>query len=382
MTSSAPSTGATDVAVVGGGPIGLATAWRLAGAGASVTVFDPAPDRGAWRVAAGMLAPVTEVHYGEEPLLGLNLESAALYPAFCAELEDATGLSCGYRSCGTLAVAADNDDLAALRDLQAFQERLGLEVARLSSRQCRAMVPSLSPSVRGGLHVAGDHQVDPRRLVGALREACSVAGVRLVREAVVRLDSARGRVAAVVTAHDAHPCAAVVVAAGAWSGLVDGLATMVPVRPVKGQVVRLAGADPDLIGLNLRALVAGSSVYLVPRADGEVVIGATVEEKAYDPRVTAGAVHDLLRDSWSVVPELRELEVAELSAGFRPGTPDNAPLIGPAAPVGVFLATGHYRNGVLLTPVTAQAVATAVLTGRIPDVVAPFSPLRFGERAA
>jgi glycine oxidase len=376
-----PSARTSDVAVIGAGVIGLAVAWRLAQAGAAVTVFDPDPERGAWRVAAGMLAPVTEVHYGEESLLQLNLESARRYAPFCSELEELTGQSCGYRPCGTLAVAADNDDLTALVAIQEFQERLGLEVARLSRRECRAMVPSLSPGIRGGVHVAGDHQVDPRRLHTALRIACERAGVRWVAEAVVELAAHRSG-ALVRSADDSHATGTAIVAGGAWSSMLAGPAVPVSVRPVRGQVLRLHAAVPELLALNVRGLVAGRAVYLVPRSDGEIVVGATAEEKGFDHRVTAGATYELLRDSSTVVPELYELELKEVSVGFRPATPDNAPLIGPSGTDGVLLATGHYRNGVLLAPITADAIAELVANGELPRYAAPFTPLRFGDRAA
>ncbi len=374
------------VVVVGGGLIGLAAAWRLAQRGAHVTVIDPAPATAASRAAAGMLAPVTEVHYGEEPLLALNLESARRYPAFVGELEDATGGSAGYRECGTLAVALDTGDRAVLADLHAYQQRLGLEVQLLSGRECRAMEPMLAPEVRGGLYVHGDHQVDNRRLADVLTTATAAQGVRLVRqraaELVVDDDAATG-----VRLADGTVLAAdrVVLAAGPWSGQLAGLPADVvpPVRPVKGQILRLrCPPAAPLLDRTVRAVVAGSMVYLVPRADGEVVVGATAEEMGFDTTVRAGAVYELLRDAHEVVPGVTELELVEASAGLRPGSPDNAPLVGPSALPGLVLATGHYRNGVLLTPVTADAVAAAVVDGELPTEMAPFSPQRFSGATA
>ena len=366
------------VVVVGGGVIGLSIAWRAAGHGMAVTVVDPGSGEGASGVAAGMLAPVTEVHYGEEALLALNLDSSRRYPGFVAELEEASGRATGYRASGTLTVARDADDLAAVDELVAYQRGLGLAVERLRSRELRQLEPALAPGVRGGALVPGDHQVDPRRLVDALGEGCRRRGVTLRRERAVAL----GRHSVVLSGGDREAAGAVVLAAGCWSGLIDGLAPDAgAVRPVKGQILRLHGcAERPVAGHNIRGLDA----YLVPRTDGEVVVGATVEERGYDTAVTGGAVHELLRAALELVPDVGELTLAETSAGLRPGTPDNAPLIGPSGDDSVVLATGHYRNGILLAPVTADCVVELLATGQAPAVIAPFSPRRFDrtERAA
>jgi glycine oxidase len=372
-----------DVVVVGGGAIGLAVAWRAAQAGMAVTVVDRAPGRGASWAAAGMLAPVTEVHYGERQLLALNLAAAARWPSFAAELEEAAGQPVGYRPGGTLAVARDADDNAALEDLYQFQLRCGLEVERLRSRECRQLEPGLAPSIRGGVLAAGDHQVDNRALVQALVVACERAGVRLVEGRVAELAVEGGRVTGVVLAASGErlAAAAVVLAAGCWSGGVGGLAAeaLPPVRPVKGQLLYLRGpADQPLCSRNVRGL----EVYVVPRGDGRVVVGATVEEQGFDTTVTAGAVHDLLRAALELLPEVAELELAETVVGLRPGSPDNAPMLGPAGPDGLVVATGHYRNGILLTPVTADAITELLASGRVPELIAPFGPERFAGGVA
>jgi glycine oxidase len=363
--------------VVGGGVIGLGIAWRAAQAGLSVTVVDQAPGRGASWAAAGMLAPVTEVHYGERPLLGLNLAAAARWPGFAAEVEDAAGRPVGYRPAGTLAVARDSDDNAALEDLYRFQLRCGLQVERLRSRECRQLEPGLAPGVRGGVLAPGDHQVDNRALVEALLVACDRSGVRLLEGRVAELATDGDRVIGVVLGDGERLAAGVVVlAAGCWSAGLGGLAAaaVVPVRPVKGQLLYLRGpADQPLCQRNVRGL----EVYVVPRGDGRVVVGATVEEQGFDTRVTAGAVGDLLRAALELLPDVAELELAETVVGLRPGSPDNAPMLGPAGPEGLVVATGHYRNGILLTPVTADAIAGLLATGRVPDLIAPFAPGRF-----
>ncbi|MFB7027378.1 MULTISPECIES: glycine oxidase ThiO [unclassified Streptomyces] len=373
---------AFDVLVVGGGIIGLVTAWRAARRGLSTAVVDPEPGGGAARVAAGMLAAVTELHYGEETLLGLNLASAARYPAFVAELEEATGLDVGYRACGTLAVALDADDRAHLRELHALQTRCGLASEWLSGRECRRLEPMLAPGVRGGLRVDGDHQVDPRRLAAALVVACERAGVVFHRALAERLSVVRDRARGAVLAGGEELAAGqTVLAAGSLSGRLAGVPDEVlpPVRPVKGQVLRLRvpPAYAPFLSRTVRAVVRGSHVYLVPRENGELVVGATSEELGWDTTVTAGGVYELLRDAHELVPGLTELPLTETLAGLRPASPDNAPLLGPTALPGLHLATGHYRNGVLLTPVTGDVMAEALTTGALPDEARPFTPRRF-----
>ncbi|CAL9412707.1 MULTISPECIES: glycine oxidase ThiO [unclassified Streptomyces] len=372
-----------DVLVVGGGIIGLVTAWRAAQAGLATAVVDPEPGGGAARVAAGMLAAVTELHHGEQTLLGLNLASARRYPGFAAELAECTGQDLGYRRCGTLAVALDADDRAHLRELHALHQRSGLDSQWLTGRECRRLEPMLAPGVRGGLRVDGDHQIDPRRLASALLTACERAGVALHRTRAERLVVRRDRATGVVTADGGAAAAGqVVLAAGSWSGRLAGVPPEVlpPVRPVKGQVLRLAMPDrPEpFLSRTVRAVVRGSHVYLVPRESGELVIGATSEELGWDTTVTAGGVYELLRDAHELVPGLTELPLTETTAGLRPGSPDNAPLLGPTGLDGLLLATGHHRNGVLLTPVTGDAMAQVLTTGELPEEALPFTPRRFG----
>lgn len=373
---------AYDVLVVGGGIIGLVTAWRAAQAGLRTAVADPEPGGGAARVAAGMLAAVTELHYGEQMLLGLNLASAARYPEFVAELEAASGRDTGFRACGTLAVALDSDDRAHLRELHALQERSGLDSQWLSGRECRRLEPMLAPGVRGGLRVDGDHQVDPRRLATALLTACERAGVVFHRSPCERLEVARGRASGALLADGTAVSAGqVVLAAGSLSGRLAGLPEGVapPVRPVKGQVLRLTvpRAYAPFLSRTVRAVVRGQDLYLVPRENGELVVGATSEEMGWDTTVTAGGVYELLRDAHELVPGITELPLTETLAGLRPATPDNAPVLGPTALPGLLVATGHHRNGVLLTPVTGDAMAHALTTGELPEVARPFAPGRF-----
>ncbi|MFD8393437.1 glycine oxidase ThiO [Streptomyces sp. NPDC059680] len=372
----------SDVLVIGGGIIGLVTAWRAAQRGLATAVVDPEPGGGAARVAAGMLAAVTELHYGEEQLLALNLESARRYPDFAAELTELTGHDLGYRRCGTLQVALDADDRAHLRELHAFQRRCGLESEWLSGRECRRLEPMLAPGVRGGLRVDGDHQIDPRRLAAALVAACERAGVVFHRAWADRLDAVRDRATGVTLADGTGLRAEqVVLAAGSMSGRLAGVpeALLPPVRPVKGQVLRLTVPRryAPFLSRTVRAIVRGGHVYLVPRENGELVVGATSEELGWDTTVTAGGVYELLRDAHELVPGITELPLTETRAGLRPGSPDNAPLLGPSGLDGLVLATGHYRNGVLLTPVTGDAMAEVLAGGRLPEEARPFTPRRF-----
>ncbi|MEV8290046.1 glycine oxidase ThiO [Streptomyces niveus] len=381
----------TDVLVVGGGIIGLVTAWRAAQRGLGVAVVDPEPGGGAALVAAGMLAAVSELDHGEQTLLGLNIASARLYPDFVAELESVTGRDTGYRACGTLAVALDSDDRAQLRELHALQRRSGLESEWLTGRECRRLEPMLAPGVRGGLRVDGDHQIDPRRLAAALVTACERTGVVFHRAWAERLRVVGDRAAGVTLAGGPERGAEldagqVVIAGGSLSGRLAGVPddVVAPVRPVKGQVLRLTVPRPyaPFLSRTLRAEVRGSHIYLVPRENGELVLGATSEELGWDTTVTAGGVYELLRDAHELLPGITELPLTETRAGLRPTSPDNAPLLGPTALPGLHLATGHHRNGVLLTPVTGQVMATVLTTGELPDDARPFAPGRFSPAAS
>lgn len=382
---SAVHAGPQDVLVIGGGVAGLSVAWRAARRGLRVAVADERPGGGAARVAAGMLAPVSEVQYAEQELLRLNLAAVDYYPEFITELEELTGRTVGYRRCGALAVAFDADDRAELRELHTFQERLGLDSAWLAARATRQLEPMLAPTVRGGLLVEGDHQVDGRRLLAALLDACTRQGVRWHEQSVTELLHAGGQDSDVtgVRLADGTEVAAgqTVLACGAYSGSVGGLddAFLPPVRPVKGQVLRLRVPRRyrPLLSRIVRAVVRGTHLYLVPRLDGELVVGATSEEQGFDQEVTAGGVYQLLRDAHTLLPTLGELPLDECCAGLRPGTPDNAPLLGPSELAGLVLATGQHRNGVLLSPLTGELLAELLSTGQTPAGLLPFSPSRF-----
>jgi glycine oxidase len=368
-----------DVAIVGGGVIGLAVAWRARAKGLSVTVLDRGElGRGTSHVAAGMLAPVAEVEFGDagQAALELGLRSAELWPGFAAELERCSGTEVGLRRTGTLVLARDEDEARELERQIAFRESLGLRTTRLRGSDARALEPSLAPTVRLALEAADDHSVDPRLVLAALRRACEARGVRLREHApVARIecdgeggDGEGTRVTGVeLEGGELLASRQVVIAAGPWSGGLEGLPARarVPVRPVKGQLLRLR--DPAGPGL-LERVVRFEDGYLVPRADGRYVLGATVEERGFERHATAGGVYELLRDAHELVPGVSELQIEELCVGLRPGTPDNLPVLGPGVIDGLTWATGHYRNGILLAPLTAELVAGA-LAGESP---APF----------
>jgi glycine oxidase len=384
-----------DVIVVGGGVIGIAIAWRAARAGREVLLVDPDsidpssmdPHSGDPRtsdkaslVAAGMLGPVSESVFGEQDLLNLNLHAIDRFPSFNAELETATGMMTGLRTEGTLAVAYDSGDLAALDRLTDFRHSIGLQAERLDARECRRREPFLAPSTRGGVLAAGDLSVDNRRYLAALRAAAAAAGVKAINGKVIEVTGTRANTnTRTLTARN------VVVSAGHATRAIDGVPDEVrkAIRPVKGQILRLRhpGNMPNILNRTVRAIVQGHDLYLVPRTDGELVVGATQEERD-DRDVTAGAVHDLLRDATTAVPAVSELVFAEASAGLRPGTSDNGPIVGRAAEGGPLIAAGHYRNGILLSAATADAV-TALLAGSDPHSAwQPFNPGRFRKITA
>jgi len=350
------------VVVVGGGIIGMAIAWRARRRGMTVTLLErDGAGEATSHVAAGMLAPVVEVEFGEagRRLLELGLRSLGLWPAFAMDLESSTGTSVGLLRTGTLLIARDEDEARELERQLAFRRSLGLEVARLRASEAREREPALAPTLRLALEAPDDHSVDPRLVLAALRSACDSAGVQLrehAQVASVELDGAGAR-ATGVRLQDGERVAAgnVVLAAGPWSEQIEGLPADagVRVRPVKGQIVRLR--DPAGPGL-LRRVVRFDGGYVVPREDGRYVLGATVEERGFELEPTAGGVYELLREAHELVPGISELEIEELSVGLRPGTPDNGPVIGRADVEGVIWATGHYRNGILLAPLTAELV--------------------------
>ena len=372
------------VLIIGGGAIGLAIGWRLARAGCSVGVFDRGRvgHSASW-ASAGMLSPLSEAQFEEEALLRLGLKAMEVYPDFVRELEAETGCCVGYRRDGVLMVGITQDDLEYLKFRYRYQRDLGLPVTYLSGAEAREKEPHLSAQVSAAVWCPGDHQVDNRQLIVALKRGVETAGGDIFERAEVDELLVDGtRVRGLRTRDEVHTGDTVVLASGCWSRLLPGLPDCAkpPVRPVRGQIARL-GMTPEL-ALNTMvwySRVATSAVaYLVPKNNGHLVLGATSEEMGFDADVTAGGMFELLRAAWEVVPGIYDLPIVESMAGLRPGSRDDAPILGQTPVEGLIMATGHYRKGILLTPLTALAIAEVILEGRTPEIIRPFGIDRFG----
>lgn len=370
------------VAIIGGGVIGLSIGWRLAQAMCPVEIFERGEaGKGASWAAAGMLAAGVETEPGELALHALNRASQLGWPRFAAELEASTGQSVELRQEGTLMVALNRDDAAQLRYSYDFQRDHGIALDWLSGAQARQREPFLHPNLAAAVFCADDHQVENRKLVRALRAAFLAAGGKLHEHVGVELiESAGGKITGLRLEQARVEADVVVLAAGAWSGEIQGLPSLArpPVRPIKGQMLALR---MDASAPLLRHVVWTPRVYLVPRADGRLIVGATSEERGFDGNLTAGGVFSLLEGAWRALPGVEELPIDEMWVGFRPGSRDDAPILGPGDLAGLVYATGHHRNGILLTPVTANALADYILTGEIAEVIRPFAIARFAGSA-
>lgn len=372
------------VLIVGGGAIGLAIGWRLARAGCAVALFDRGHvgHSASW-ASAGMLSPLSEVQFEEEDLLHLGLKGLAVYPEFVGELEAETGCCVGYRRDGVLLVGITQDDLEYLKFRYRYQRDLGLSVSYLSGDEAREKERHLSAQVSAAVWCPGDHQVDNRRLVMALKKGFVAAGGEVFEEmAVDELLIDGTQVRGVRVDEEVFEGDTVVLASGCWSRLIPGLPDCAkpPVRPVRGQIVRLAMTEDFALNTMVwYSRVATSTVaYLVPKDNGHLVLGATSEEMGFDEDVTAGGMFELLRAAWEVVPGVYDLPLVESAAGLRPGSRDDAPILGETPIEGLIMATGHYRKGILLMPLTALSIAEVILERRIPTLIRPFGIDRFG----
>lgn len=370
-------------AIVGGGVCGLGIGWRLAAAGAETVVVDSGrAGRGATWAAAGMLAPQAEAEHGEESLLPLLLESRAMWADFARELEAVSGIDVGYRTEGTIVVALDRDDRECLEQRFEYLSGLGLDIEWLTGRAARKREPGLAPAVTGAIYSPLDHQVDNRAVIEALRAAYLAAGGMLIEDTPVeRIVTRGGRATGIRLADREIAAEAVILTAGAWSRLVDGIPEPArpPVRPLKGQMIAV---QMDPAAPLVDHVVWGPDIYMVPRRDGRLVVGATVEEMGFDTQMTAGGLYELTRHAWETLPGIYDLPVVESWAGLRPASRDDAPILGQSAVDGLVMATGHHRNGILLAPMTANAIAELVLTGAAPEAIRPFSPARFAAPVA
>ena len=371
------------VIIVGGGVIGLGIGWQLAKAGCIVSIYerDRAGRAASW-AAAGMLAPHAEVHFEERNLLKLGVQSCRMYPEWVAELETDSQMSVGYRAEGTLIVGVDRDDARELEHLYESQHLLDLKVEWLTGAEAREMEPLLSPKITAAIWSKDDHQVDNRAMVNALIVAYRNAGGMLHENTPVdKIEIVDGKAKGIWIKDNLEEADVIVLAAGCWSSDIDGLPKAVrpPVRPVKGQMLALQMEEGIVLQKVIRAPRAKypTDVYLVPKDDGRLVIGATSEEMEFDTRLTAGGLFELLRGTWEAVPGIYDLPVLETWAGLRPGSRDNAPILGETGVENLIVATGHYRNGILLTPLTAREIASLILTGKTSEAIMPFQLSRF-----
>jgi glycine oxidase len=366
------------IAIIGGGIIGLSIGWYLARAGQSVTVFERGQiEQGATWAAGGILSPWGMPGSTGKTLLKLQLASHALWPEFEKELTRAANVpSLGYRTEGRLLVSLDHEGAAGLRERFDFNISWGVEADWISGDEARRIEPHLPPTVTNAVFTTAGHQVDNRLVLEALRTAfLRAGGVLRDQTAVRRIVVDRDIVTGVDVGQQIIPAETVVLAAGAWSGQIAGLVPTLQtlVHPVKGQMLAVGMSSQ----MPLLTHIITGLVYLIPRLDGRLVIGATVEETGFSADVTAGGVYRLLADAHDLLPAIETLPIVETWAGLRPATPDGLPLLGRTGVDGLIMATGHYRHGILLAPITAQTISQIILTGSDLELMKPFSPERF-----
>ena len=354
--------------------MGTSAAWELARHGVQCLVLERSvPGAEASSAAAGILGAQAEAH-APGPMTELCLASRARYPKFAALLSKETQIDIGYRACGVLRVGFERAAVTDLMRAAAWQSKQRLSVERLAPRELRALEPALSPKLSGGLRFAADSRVEPKALLRALQIAALARGVRFQSGAFVRRVALEDSRAVGVVLEDGSELYAknVVVAAGSWTSLIDGLGLAAGrVIPARGQIVELELPTPPL-----SHVVFGPGAYLVPRDDGRILLGSTLEFVGYEREVTAGAVRDLLLHATALVPGLERAALRATWSNFRPYTKDGLPLLGRTRIPGLFLSTGHYRNGILLAPISAEIVRAAVLGQRAPLAIEAFSPAR------
>ena len=364
---------AFDVAIIGGGVIGGAIAFELAAEKISVVVIDrQQPGREASWAAAGMLSPGPDAPESL-PMVPLAKESLRLYPEFIAAIEEASGRSTAFVREGTLQIFPGPHGEAEREKMAAEYRRLGLAMEPISFETARKLEGSLGPAARVVAWLADESVVDPRLLMEAVLEAARRRGVEFRTDCPVTSVLLDGdRCSGVVAAGEAIAARHVVVAAGCFSGGIDWLARYAPTRPVRGQMLALRAA-----ALNLRRVVRSERGYLVPRRDGRIIAGSTLENAGFDKHVTPGGLRQILDAVLELIPGIANAEIVETWAGLRPGTPDGLPILGPTDIEGLLVATGHHRNGILLTPVTAKLLRDWIVRGKVAMNAEVFSPLRF-----
>jgi glycine oxidase len=366
----------SDIIVIGAGIVGCAVAHELARRGASVEIVDERPvGMGATQASAGVLAPFIEAHEGSA-LLELSVRSLDLYDDFIARVSAESGCAVAYRRTGTLDVATSESEMEALQETAAVLARRDVPALLLDAAGVRAEEPQIAEGAIGGLLVEAHGYVAASDLTRALVAAARRHGAQLIEQSRVRRILGSPGDMIVETDRGSLSANAVVLAAGSWSGeiSIEGVVTPVPVRPVRGQLLSLAWT-----GMPLRRATWSRRCYLVPWDDGTLLVGATVEEAGFDERATVAGVRDLLDAACEIAPRTWSAGFRAARVGLRPGTPDNLPVIGASSVLpNLMYATGHYRNGVLLAPLTARLVADAMLENRIDPLLATVSPSRFG----
>ncbi len=373
------------ILIIGGGVIGLGIGWQLAKAGAAVAIHERGQaGRGASWAAGGMLGPIAEAHIDELDLLKLSNQSLARYPEWVDELETETEMPIGYRAEGTLIIGIQPDDSYQLKHAFTLYQDLGLNVEWLSGQEAREIEGALSPYVTAAIRCETDHQVDNRLMVQALQRAYQGRGGVLHQNSTVeRIVIENGTATGVQTQDGFQGADVCILAAGCWSGQISGLPDTIipPVRPVKGQMLALQMRDDIMIKNVIRTVKARypMPVYLVPRTDGRLVVGATTEELGFDTDLIVGGIYELLHGAFEAVPSIYELPLIETWTGLRPGSSDNAPILGKTPVENLIYATGHYRNGILLTPITAYEISKLILTGETSETIAPFHLDRFSK---
>jgi glycine oxidase len=367
---------ARDVIVVGGGVIGCSIAWRLAQSGLRVTVVEREQvGCEASRAAAGMLSPQGEAQ-GPGPFFDLCLRSRAMYRSFADELSEVSGIDVEYKDDGTLFVLVEGDDEASNTKWASWQLEAGLPIEHVSAEDIRKLEPAVTEPATRAIYLPEEHQVENRRLMDALEVAMKRTGAELIEGAEVSAVTAeRGRVTGVLSDGKRFDAGVVIVAAGTWSSqLLEPLGLNVKVIPARGQMIAVRGKTYPI-----KRVLHSSNVYLVPRNDGRILIGATVEYAGFHKAVTAGAINQLLSAAVELVPSIADFEVTETWCGLRPDTIDHLPIIGASGVENLLLATGHFRNGILLAPITARAIAEVISTNFVPNEISHFGCARFDD---
>ncbi len=372
------------ILIIGGGIIGLSLGWQLVKKGMKVELLEKnksGKDAGqfgqaSW-VSAGLLAPQAELGFEEIELFNLCRKSLELYPMFLAELSKDSGVYIEVERTGTLFAGFDRDDAEFFKRLFDFRKEVGLPVQWLTGSEAREIEPLLSPKCSCGVWIPEDAQVNNRVMIEALKIAFEKCGGQLYEEHIVeKINIENGKVVG-AHFHDIDvEYDVVIVAAGSWSKQIEGIPDNIlpPVRPVKGQTINLKMNDECMLTHSIRGY---GNTYLVPKSDGRLTIGGTVEEMGFDNKPTAGAIKQLLEDAWEIIPSIYDLEIESIDVGLRPGSRDNYPIIGDSEIEGLFFATGHFRNGILLTPVTAYELSDWIVNGNKSETLNDFQLSRF-----